>query len=178
MNAQLSPVNLFRFAMSNVARRPVTARTSVGFARSRIPSDERGVRRVQPDLIPADIIWPMEVKKSVTPDNDGDAVSTSHNTEAKMAEVPLIAVMLQWEMRFLMEEAGVTTRAESRQHVLNSARFYFGSRFAKKLVAKKETSAWEGTAMMEVASPIIDALDEDFLADYFDRIKVAPLPAD
>jgi hypothetical protein len=43
----------------------------------------------------------------------------------------LVALMLQWDHRFQMEAAGLASRADARQHVLNAAPYYFGSRFAK-----------------------------------------------
>lgn len=38
---------------------------------------------------------------------------------------------------------------------------------------------WEGTPMAEVAGPIIDGLDENFIANHLDGVRLVPVtPAD
>jgi hypothetical protein len=89
----------------------------------------------------------------------------------------LVALMLQWDHRFQMEAAGLASREEARQHVLNSAPYYFGSPFAKRWWSL-QAPGWEGTPMMEVADPIVDGVDDTFLADYLDSMRLpAPGPA-
>ncbi|KJS27615.1 MAG: hypothetical protein VR75_02350 [Hyphomonadaceae bacterium BRH_c29] len=85
----------------------------------------------------------------------------------------LVALMLQWDHRFQMESAGLASRADARQHVLNSAPYYFGSRFAKHWWSL-QAPGWEGTPMMEVAGPIVEGLDENFLVTYLDKLKLPP----
>jgi hypothetical protein len=102
-------------------------------------------------------------------------------TEPEMRTVDgiLVALMLQWDHRFQMESAGLASRADARQHVLNTAPYYFGSRFAKHWWSL-QAPGWEGTPMIEVAGPIVEGLDENFLADYLDNLKLPPtgLPAE
>ncbi|PHR54025.1 MAG: hypothetical protein COA47_16170 [Robiginitomaculum sp.] len=98
------------------------------------------------------------------------------DAEMRTVEALLVSTMLQWDLRFQMENAGLASRGDARQHVLNSAQFYFGSRFAKKWWGFQD-SGWEGTRMMEVAGPIIDGVDENFLADYMDNLRLQPMPA-
>jgi hypothetical protein len=93
--------------------------------------------------------------------------------EMRTMDAILVALMLQWDHRFQMESAGLASRADARQHVLNSARYYFGSRFAKHWWSL-QASGWEGTPMMEVAGPIVEATDENFLADYLDKLTLPP----
>ena len=93
--------------------------------------------------------------------------------EMRTMDAILVALMLQWDHRFQMEAAGLASREEARQHVLNSARYYFGSRFAKHWWSL-QAPGWEGTPMMEVAGPIVEATDENFLADYLDKLKLPP----
>jgi hypothetical protein len=93
--------------------------------------------------------------------------------EIRMLDGILAAVMLQWEYRFLMWNAGLTDREGARQQILNSAPYHFGSRFAKHWW-RLQADGWEGTVMMEVAGPIIDDVDENFLADYYDSLKLPP----
>lgn len=85
----------------------------------------------------------------------------------------LVAIMLQWDHRFQMEAAGLASRADARQHVLNAAPYYFGSRFAKHWWSL-QASGWEGTPMMDVAGPIVEGLDENFLVTYIDKLKLPP----
>ncbi len=95
-------------------------------------------------------------------------------TELRTVDGILVALMLQWDHRFQMEAAGLASRADARQHVLNAAPFYFGSRFAKHWWSL-QAPGWEGTPMMEVAGPIIEGLDEKFLATYLDSLKLQPI---
>jgi hypothetical protein len=94
--------------------------------------------------------------------------------EMRTMDAILVALMLQWDHRFQMEAAGLASRADARQHVLNSARYYFGSRFAKHWWSL-QAPGWEGTPMMEVAGPVVEATDENFLADYLDSLRL-PVP--
>jgi len=93
------------------------------------------------------------------------------DTEVQAAGSILVSVMLQWDQMFMMRDAGLITDARVRQHISNTAPFYFGSRFAKHWWAM-QADGWEGTAMARDAAPIVDAVDENFLAAYMDRLKI------
>jgi len=95
------------------------------------------------------------------------------DAEIRTMDGILVALMLQWEHRFQMEVAGLASREDARQHVLNAAPYYFGSRFAKHWWSL-QAPGWEGTPMMEVAGPVVEGLDEDFLAGYLDKLKLPP----
>ena len=95
------------------------------------------------------------------------------DSEIRTMDGILAALMLQWEHRFQMETAGLARREDARQHVVNAAPYYFGSRFAKHWWSF-QASGWEGTPMMDVAGPIVEATDENFLADYLDKLKLLP----
>jgi hypothetical protein len=95
------------------------------------------------------------------------------DTEARMVESHLVALMLQWDQMLQMEEAGLVSRDHARQHIQNSAAYYFGSRFAKHWW-KLQEQGWDGTPMMEIAGPIVGGLDENFLANNLDRLKLPP----
>lgn len=58
---------------------------SVTINGDRIPSAEGGNRRVQMDLIPADMIQTVEVSKTITPDMDADAIGGSVNLITRAA---------------------------------------------------------------------------------------------
>ena len=96
------------------------------------------------------------------------------DTENQAAGSVLVAIMLQWDQMFMMRDAGLISDERVRQHIANTAPFYFGSRFAKHWWAL-QAPGWEGTAMQRDAGPIIAALDEYFLVGYMNSLK---LPAD
>ncbi|GGB78691.1 hypothetical protein [Henriciella pelagia] len=93
------------------------------------------------------------------------------DTEVQAAGSILVSVMLQWDQMFMMRDAGLISDARVRQHISNTAPFYFGSRFAKHWWAM-QAAGWEGTAMQRDATPIVDAVDENFLSAYMDRLKI------
>jgi len=99
--------------------------------------------------------------------------------EIKSVETILAAVMLQWDQMFQMEASGLVTRQRVRDHIKNVAPYYFGSRFGKNWW-NQQTVGWDGTDMMDVAGPIVDAIDQDFMVRYYDSLIIAPpenLPA-
>ena len=106
-------------------------------------------------------VW---VKAIRTPERLTDA-------EMKMVEAHLLSLMLQWDHLFQMERSGLVTREHVRQHIANSAPFYFGSRFGKRWW-RLQMPGWQGTPMREVAGPIVEGLDDNFLADLFDRMRM------
>lgn len=108
-------------------------------------------------------VW---VKAIRTPEALSDA-------EIQVAGSVLVAVMLQWDQMFQMQEAGLVSRARVRQHIRNTAPFYFGQRFAKHWWAT-QMIGWEGTPMNEIAGPIVAEVDENFLAGYLDSLKLPP----
>lgn len=110
-------------------------------------------------------VW---VKAIRTPEGLTDA-------EMKMVEARLVSLMLQWDHLFQMERSGLVTRAHVGQHIANSAPYYFGSRFGKRWW-RLQMPGWQGTAMSEVAGPIVEKLDDNFLAGHFDKMRVASPP--
>ncbi|MBL4679743.1 MAG: hypothetical protein JKY88_03335 [Pseudomonadales bacterium] len=98
------------------------------------------------------------------------------DVEIRIVEAHLVATMLQWDLMFHMQNGGLVNAKDTEQHILNSAQYYFGSTFAKNWW-RQQTGGWDGTPMMEVAGPIIEALDEDFLAKGLDASRVIRPPA-
>ena len=101
------------------------------------------------------------------------APHTMTDRDIRIVEAHLVAVMQQWDMLFEMENAGLVTRARITSHISNTAPFYFGSAHAKNWWRLQE-SGWENTAMYEVAGPIINAIDPNFLRDYLDASRLPP----
>lgn len=95
------------------------------------------------------------------------------DTEIQTAGSILVSVMLQWDQMFRMWEAGLISEDRVRQHIRNTAPFYFGTRFAKHWWAL-QAPGWEGTPMQEIAGPIVDDIDEQFLARYMDELRLPP----
>jgi len=98
---------------------------------------------------------------------------TMTDRDIRIVEAHLVAVQQQWDMLFQMEDAGLVTRARITSHISNTAPFYFGSAHAKNWWRLQETG-WEKTAMYEVAGPIINAIDPNFLRDYLDASRLPP----
>lgn len=97
--------------------------------------------------------------------------------EIRLVEAHLVAVMQQWDTLFDMEAIGLVSRARVRSHISNTAPYYFGSAHAKHWWHLQEPG-WENTSMYVVAGPIINDLDENFLANYLDASRLpAPAPA-
>lgn len=59
--------------------------SSVTINGNRIPSAEGNTRNVQLDLVPSDMVQTIEVNKTLTPDQDGDAIGGSINLVTKHA---------------------------------------------------------------------------------------------
>lgn len=103
------------------------------------------------------------------------APETMTDTDIRMVEAHLVAVMLQFDRLFVMEDSGLASRERTRSHIENTAPYYFGSAYAKNWWSF-QMPGWRNTPMEEVAGPIVDALDPGFLADYLDRSRLGPAP--
>lgn len=93
------------------------------------------------------------------------------DVEVRMVESHLVAVMLQWDHLFNMEKIGLVSRADARRHIQNVAPYYFGSRHGKNWW-RWQQAGWQGTPMMEVAGPIVEALDQDFMLRYLEGTRL------
>lgn len=93
------------------------------------------------------------------------APETMTEVDARIVESHLVALMLQWDYMFEMEDAGLVTREDAREHIQNTAPYYFGSRHAKNWWHWQE-AGWGGNPMMEVAGPIVESVDEEFMLRY------------
>ncbi|MFP4335135.1 MAG: hypothetical protein ACLFQC_06620 [Wenzhouxiangella sp.] len=100
------------------------------------------------------------------------APETMNDIERRVVESYLVALLMQWDYMLQMNRSGLITRSDAEQHIRNTGPFYFGSRFAK-LWFTEEMSGWEGTDMMEIALPIVEGLDEDFLRKRAERLRMA-----
>lgn len=89
----------------------------------RIPSAEGDNRRVQMDLIPADMIQTVEVNKTLTPDMDADAIGGSVNL---VSRTPANGLRLSG--------TGAVGYNPIRNSYIGSASFIAGSRTANKAV--------------------------------------------
>jgi len=108
------------------------------------------------------------VKSIRTPEEMSDV-------EIRVVEAHLVAVLLQWDLMFLMQNGRLVTAENAKIHILNNAQYYFGSIFAKNWW-RQQSGGWDGTPMLEVAGPIIEALDENFLANNLDAIRIKKTP--
>lgn len=93
--------------------------------------------------------------------------------EIRMLDAHLSSILLEWDYVIQMEASGLVTRDRVRRHIANTAPVYFGSRFAKNWW-QAQLSGWQGTIMEDVAGPIIEALDENFIAKSWDGMHIQP----
>lgn len=91
------------------------------------------------------------------------------DADIKIIDSVLLSIMLQWDQVFHMLRNGLADRVEAKNHISNSAPYYFGSKFAKAWY-KLQAPGWENTLMSEIADPIVLNLDENFLVDYMDSL--------
>jgi hypothetical protein len=102
---------------------------------------------------------------------------TLTDVEVRMVESHLVAVMLQLDHMFNMEKIGLVSREEARRHAQNVVPYYFGSRHGKNWWRWQE-GGWAGTPMMEVAGPIVDQVDENFMLRYLDGSRLDRTPGE
>lgn len=93
------------------------------------------------------------------------------DVEIRMVESHRVAIMLQWLHMFHMEDSGLVSRDEARRHIENVAPYYFGSRHARNWW-RWQHEGWNGTPMMEVAGPIVEGLEEDFMLRYLEGTRL------
>ncbi|MFC2953534.1 hypothetical protein ACFOOP_16470 [Marinicaulis aureus] len=106
--------------------------------------------------------WTKSIR---APENMSDA-------EIRIVESHLVSIMLQWDNMFQMEAVGLASRERVKRHIQNSAPYYFGSNFAKNWW-RNQMAGWDGTPMIEVAGPIVAAVDNDFIANNLDSSRLA-----
>ncbi len=99
------------------------------------------------------------------------APETMTDADVRMVESHLVAIMLQWDNLFQMEAGGLASRARTQSHIQNSAQYYFGSAYAKNWW-RLQKDGWNDTPMIEVAGPVIEAVDPNFLLNYLDSSRV------
>jgi hypothetical protein len=122
-----------------------------------------------------------QVELSLTPETAAAWVTSIRapaemtDVELRLVEAHLVAVMLTWDNLFLMQESGLVSAARVRRHVFNTAPYYFGSAHARNWW-RLQTKGWDGTQMMEVAGPIVEHLDDDFLLTNLDASRLVRLP--
>ena len=104
------------------------------------------------------------------------APETLTDAEVRMVESHMVAALLQWDNMFQLEAAGLASRSRVQYHIRNIAPFYFGSEFGQNWWRLQEPG-WGDTPMYEVAGPIVEAVEPDFLATYLDKVRaIAPPP--
>ena len=102
-----------------------------------------------------------------------EAPETLTTDEIRAMDGLYASMMLQAEQRFLMAKYGIGTEGRAREHLVNSLPFYFGSRFGKQWWAG-QTEGWQGSRIIEIGDPIMAGVDENFLAEYYASLRVAP----
>ncbi len=94
---------------------------------------------------------------------------TLTESELRMVESIYVALMMQWDYMFQMEDRGLVSERDVSNHVGNAAPLYFGSRLGKAWF-EGEMQFWQGTRMQEIALPIVRAVDPDYISKHYDDL--------
>jgi hypothetical protein len=89
--------------------------------------------------------------------------------DIRRLDAMFVNIQFQFDYLLDLENAGLASRERVETHILNNARFYFGSRYAKAWW-NANTVGWEGTRLYEIADPIIQSTDDDFLAKHYNKL--------
>lgn len=103
------------------------------------------------------------------------------NADLRILDGVLAASMMVFDRLLVMMEGKLVDRARVEQNVSNTAPFIFGSKFGKNWW-RQNGVGWQGTALYEIADPIIAEIPDDFLVNYYASLRLAPpaapLPSD
>ena len=95
------------------------------------------------------------------------------NADLRIMDGVLNASMMVYDRLLAMMEDKLVDRARVAQNVSNTAPFIFGSKFGKNWW-RQNGVGWQGTALYEIADPIIAEIPDDFLVNYYASLRLAP----
>lgn len=95
------------------------------------------------------------------------------NADLRILDGVLAASMMVYDRMLVMMEGKLVDRARVTQNVSNTAPFIFGSKFGKNWW-RQNGVGWQGTALYEIADPIIAEIPDDFLVNYYAALRLAP----
>lgn len=93
--------------------------------------------------------------------------------EIRILDGVLNASMMIYDRLLAMMEDKLVDRARVTQNVSNTAPFVLGSKFGKNWW-RQNGVGWKGTALYEIADPIIAEIPDDFLVNYYASLRLAP----
>lgn len=91
--------------------------------------------------------------------------------DLRIVDGVMVSVTMTWDQLLSMREGGLIDRSRVAQHIGNVAPFFFGSRFGKNWWRLNRVG-WQGTEMLEIADPIIAGIDDNFLENYYDELRM------
>lgn len=95
------------------------------------------------------------------------------NADLRIMDGVLNSSMMIYDRLLSMMEGKLVDRARVKQNISNTAPFIFGSPFGKNWW-RQNAIGWQGTALYEIADPIIADVPNDFLAKYYASLRLAP----
>jgi hypothetical protein len=95
---------------------------------------------------------------------------TLSNAEIRSMDGLLASATMTFDRLLMMKQEGLVNRERVIRHISNTAPFIFGSSFGKNWW-DENAIGWQGSGLYEIADPIIKKTDEDFLKNYYERLR-------
>jgi hypothetical protein len=94
-------------------------------------------------------------------------------SELRIMDAILVSHTMNYDRLLSMMDGKLINRARVQQHIGNTAPFVLGSAFGKNWW-RQNAVGWQGTPLYEIADPIIAEVPDDFLANYYASLQLAP----
>jgi hypothetical protein len=101
------------------------------------------------------------------------APSDLTTSELRIMDGILASYMMNYDRLLLMMDGKLVDRARLKQNIENTAPWILGSAFGKNWW-RQNAVGWQGTPLYEIADPIIAEVPDDFLANYYASLQLAP----
>ena len=85
----------------------------------------------------------------------------------------MAANTMVYDQLLSMMDGDLVSRDRIEQNIKNTSPWVFGSPFGKNWW-QKNSVGWQGTPLYEMADPIIRDVSDDFIADFYASLRVAP----
>ena len=132
----------------------VEVRQNAALTRMSLEADNIGQYQALELRIADPVTSPIWVKSILEPEALTDA-------EIRTIDGLLASLLQQWWQLLLMENEGLVSHARIERQIRNQGPFAFGNVFAQRWW-RLERDAWTGTRLIEIADPIISAVDPEF----------------
>jgi quercetin dioxygenase-like cupin family protein len=90
--------------------------------------------------------------------------------ELRIMDANMVIAVMTWEHLMTMRDGGLVSDRRIAWHVELNAPFYFGFPFGKTWW-RENAIGWQGSDLYPIADPIVQNVDEDFLARYYEKLR-------